>query len=104
MVTSLDPRSALEKATDAVNGVAKTVRTTTESVAAAIADSRRPGGILDQLSRLARSDAIENIDVLELCGKPYRICLRVFRRVLIPAVLVLEGEPYITSAIEVVRQ
>ena len=48
MLTSQnDPRSAFEKATDAVNGAAETVQTATESVASDIEDSRLPGGMLD---------------------------------------------------------
>lgn len=68
MVTSLDPRSALEKATDAVNGAAETVQTTTESVAAAIEDSRGPGGILDQLSRFTREAPLRSLTIAFVVG------------------------------------
>jgi hypothetical protein len=68
MVTSLDPRSALEKATDAVNGAAETVQTTTESIAAAIEDSRRPGGILDQLSRFTREAPLHSLTIAFVVG------------------------------------
>jgi hypothetical protein len=68
MVTSLDPRSALEKATDAVNGAAETVQTTTESIAAAIEDSRRPGGILDQLSRFTREAPLRSLSIAFVVG------------------------------------
>jgi hypothetical protein len=68
MVTSLDPRSALEKATDAVNGAAETVQTATESVAAAMEDSRRPGGILDQLSRFTREAPLRSLVIAFVVG------------------------------------
>jgi ElaB/YqjD/DUF883 family membrane-anchored ribosome-binding protein len=69
MVTSEnDRRSAFEKATDAVNGAAETVQTTTESVAAAIKDSRRPGGILDQLSRFTREAPLRSLAVAFVVG------------------------------------
>jgi hypothetical protein len=69
MLTSqTDPRSAFEKATDAVNGAAETVQTTTESVAAAIEDSRRPGGILDQLSRFTREAPLRSLAIAFVVG------------------------------------
>jgi hypothetical protein len=68
MVTSLDPRSALEKTTDAVNGAAETVQTTTERVATAIEDSRRPGGILDQLSRFTREAPLRWLTIAFVVG------------------------------------
>jgi hypothetical protein len=69
MVTNqYDPRSAFEKATDAVNGAAETVQTTTESVAAAIENSRRPGGILDQLSRFAREAPLRSLAIAFVVG------------------------------------
>ena len=49
-----DPRTTVDKATDAVRNAADAVQRRTESVAAAIDDSRRPGGVLDQLSRFTR--------------------------------------------------
>lgn len=69
MITSEnDPRSALEKATDAVNGAAETVQATTESVAAAIEDSRRPGGLLDQLSRFTREAPLRSLTIAFVAG------------------------------------
>ena len=55
MVTSEnDGRTVLDKATDAVHEITETVQTTTDRMAAAIEESRRPGGVLDQLSRFTR--------------------------------------------------
>lgn len=42
-----DPRSVLDKATDAVLDVTEAVWTTTDSIAGAIEDSRRPSGTLN---------------------------------------------------------
>jgi hypothetical protein len=42
------------KATKAVKEATETVQTTTKSVASAVEDNRRPGGALDQLSRVTR--------------------------------------------------
>ena len=63
-----DQRSAFEKTTDAVNGAAETVQTTTESVAAAIEDSRRPGGMLDQLSRMTREAPLRSLAIAFVVG------------------------------------
>ena len=63
-----DARSAFEKATDAVGGAAETVQTTTESVMAAIEDSRRPGGILDQLSRFTREAPLRSLAIAFVVG------------------------------------
>ena len=52
-----DPRTILDKATDAVLDVTEAVQTTTDSIAGAIEDSRRPGGMLNQLARLTREAA-----------------------------------------------
>jgi hypothetical protein len=60
MVTS-DPRTAFGKATDAVQNAAEAVQTTTESVAAAIEDSKRPGGMLDQLARFVREAPLRSL-------------------------------------------
>lgn len=49
-----DPRTVLEKATDAVHGAAKTVQSTTASIAEAIDDSRRSGGMLNHVSEIVR--------------------------------------------------
>ena len=69
MLTSQnDPRSAFEKTTDTVNGAAETVQTATESFAAAIEDSRRPGGILDQLSRFTREAPLRSLAIAFVVG------------------------------------
>ena len=69
MVTSdNDARSAFAKATDAVNGAAETVQTTTESVAAAIENSRGPGGTLDQLSRFTREAPLRSLAIAFVIG------------------------------------
>ena len=63
-----DPRSTVEKVTDAVSAVADTVQTTTESVAAAIEDSRRPGGVLNQLSRITREAPLRSLAIAFAVG------------------------------------
>ena len=69
MVTSRDdPRSLFDKTTDAVNAAAETVQTTTESVAIAIEDSRRPGGVLDQLSRFTRKTPLLSLAIAFAAG------------------------------------
>lgn len=63
-----DPRTHLERATDAVHDAAETVQTTTDSVAAAIEYSRRRGGMLDQLSRLAREAPLRSLAIAFAAG------------------------------------
>ena len=63
-----DPRSAIEKATDAVTAAVETVQTTTAGVAAAIEDSRRPGGILDQISWMTREAPLRSLAVAFVVG------------------------------------
>jgi hypothetical protein len=63
-----DPLTSFEKATDAVNIAAEAVQTTTESVAAAIDDSRRPGGVLDQLSRMTREAPLRSLAIVFVVG------------------------------------
>jgi ElaB/YqjD/DUF883 family membrane-anchored ribosome-binding protein len=63
-----DPRTHFEKATDAVHDATETVQTTAESVAAAIEDSRRPGGILDQLSRFTREAPLRSLAIAFVVG------------------------------------
>ena len=59
MVTSkYDPRSVFDKTTDAVNAAVDTVQVTTESVAAAIENSRRSGGVLDTPRRYPAGSSI----------------------------------------------
>jgi hypothetical protein len=63
-----EPRSVLDKATEAVLDVTEAVQTTTDSIAGAIEDSRRPGGILDQLARLTREAPLGAIAFAFLAG------------------------------------
>ena len=63
-----DLRTVLDQATDAVHGATEAVQTTTESIAGAIEDSRRPGGFLDQLVTLARQAPIGSLAVAFLLG------------------------------------
>jgi hypothetical protein len=63
-----DPRSALDKTTDAVISVTEAVQTTTDSIAGAIEDSRRPGGILNQLAGLTREAPLGALAVAFLVG------------------------------------
>ena len=63
-----DPKTSLEKTTDAVNVAVEAVKTTTERVAAAIDDSRRPGGILDQLSRVTRGAPLRSLAIAFVAG------------------------------------
>jgi len=58
----------LDKTTDAVNAAAGTVQTTTESFAAAIENSRRPGGLLDQLSRFTRESPLRSLAIAFAAG------------------------------------
>ena len=63
-----DPQSSLEKATDAVLNVTEAVQTTTDSIAGAIEDSRRPGGMLNQLARLTREAPLGALAIAFLVG------------------------------------
>lgn len=63
ITTPNDPRSTVEKAADVVGDAAEAVQTTAESVAAAIEGSRRPGGVLDQLSRMTREAPLRSLAV-----------------------------------------
>jgi hypothetical protein len=63
-----EPRSVLDKATDAVLDVTEAVQTTTDSIAGAIEDSRRPGGMLNQLARLTREAPLGSLAIAFLVG------------------------------------
>jgi hypothetical protein len=63
-----DPRTSFEKATEAAKDAVEAVLTTTESVAAAIDDSRRPGGILNQLSRMTREAPLRSLAAAFVIG------------------------------------
>ena len=63
-----EPRSVLDKATEAVLDVTEAVQTTTDSIAGAIEDSRRPGGMLNQLARLTREALLGALAIAFLAG------------------------------------
>ena len=63
-----DGRTIFDKATEAVNGAAETVQTTTASIANAIEDSRRPGGVLDQVSRFTRDAPLRSLAIAFVLG------------------------------------
>ena len=63
-----EPRSVLDKATEAVLDVTEAVQTTTDSIAGAIEDSRRPGGMLNQLARLTREAPLGALAIAFLAG------------------------------------
>ena len=67
-MTAYDTRASLEKATDAVKGAAETVQSTTESIAEAIVDSRRPGGLLHHVSGMTRDSPLKAIALAFLVG------------------------------------
>ena len=70
MVTSRDdPRGhCLIRRRMPLTPAAWTVQTTTESVAIAIEDSRRPGGVLDQLSRFTRKTPLLSLAIAFAAG------------------------------------
>ena len=69
MITNgAEPRSVLDKATDGVLDVTEAVQTTTDGIAGAIEDSRRPGGMLNQLSRLTREAPLGALTVAFMIG------------------------------------
>ena len=68
MTGESDPQSAFEKATEAVQEAAEAVRSTSQSLASAIDDSRQPGGLLDQLSRFTRDAPLRSLTVAFLAG------------------------------------
>jgi hypothetical protein len=63
-----DRRTSFEKAIDAANVAAEAVLTTTESLAAAIDNSRRPGGVLNQLSRMTRVAPLRSLAAAFVIG------------------------------------
>ena len=63
-----DPRTVLDKATGAVQDAAEAVQKTTESIASAIDDSRRPGGVLDQVTRITRESPLRSIAIAFIVG------------------------------------
>jgi hypothetical protein len=62
-----DPPTGLEKATEAVHDATEAVRATSDSIAGAIEDSR-PGGVLNQVTRLAREAPLRSLALAFLVG------------------------------------
>lgn len=63
-----DSRSVLDRATGAVQDAAEAVQATTESIANAIEDSRRPGGVLDQMTRITRESRLRSLALAFIIG------------------------------------
>jgi hypothetical protein len=63
-----DTRTMLDKATGAVQDTADAVQKTTESIANAIEDSRRPGGVLDQVTRITRESPLRSLALAFMVG------------------------------------
>ena len=69
MVANLDdPQTMMDKATETVRGAAEAVQSTTDSVTGAINESRRPGGVLDQLSRFTREAPLRSLAIAFMVG------------------------------------
>jgi hypothetical protein len=68
MIVNNDARTTLDRATDAVRGAAETVQSTTESIAAAIEDSRQPRSVLDRVSRVARDAPLRSLALAFMVG------------------------------------
>jgi hypothetical protein len=64
----LNSGEILDKAADAVRGATETVQVTSESIASAIEASRRPGGLLDQLTKLTREAPIRSVAFAFISG------------------------------------
>jgi hypothetical protein len=63
-----DQPTAWAKATEAVRGATEAVQATSESVAAAIEAGRRPGRLLDHLSRLTCEAPFRSLAIAFLLG------------------------------------
>ena len=63
-----DPPSAFDKATDAVRGATEAVQATSQSIAAAIGESRQDDGVLNKLSGLVREAPIRSLVIAFLFG------------------------------------
>lgn len=63
-----DSRSVLDKTTGAVQDATEAVQKTTESIANAIEDSRRPGGVLDQMTRITRESPLRSLALAFMVG------------------------------------
>ena len=63
-----DPRTVLDKASEAVHDATEAVQTTSQSIAGAIEAGRRPGGLLGQLTKLTRQAPIHSLAIAFLLG------------------------------------
>jgi hypothetical protein len=63
-----DSGRMLDKAAEAVRGATEAVQATSESIASAIDEGRRPGRALDQLTRLTRQAPLGSLAVAFLLG------------------------------------
>ncbi|HET7888245.1 MAG TPA: hypothetical protein VFL62_18640 [Bradyrhizobium sp.] len=63
-----DSRTLFDKTAEAVNEATEAVQATTESIASAIEDSRRPGGVLNQVSRLTREAPLRALAIAFVLG------------------------------------
>lgn len=63
-----DPLSMLDKATEAVRDATEVVQATSQSIAGAIEASRRPGRVLDQLTRFTRHAPLGSLAIAFLVG------------------------------------
>jgi hypothetical protein len=68
MAADQDPKTALDKATDAVHSAAEVVQSTTDSIAEAIEDSRQPGSVLNQVTRRVREAPLRSLGLAFLVG------------------------------------
>lgn len=63
-----DPRTVVDKATEAVRDATGAVQATSESIASAINESRRPGDVLGQLTRLTRQGPLSSLAIAFVAG------------------------------------
>ena len=63
-----DSGRMLDKAAEAVRGAIEAVQATSESIASAINEGRRPGRVLDQLTRLIQKAPLGSLAVAFLLG------------------------------------
>jgi hypothetical protein len=68
MATDSNSRSAMDKATEVVIDATAAVQATSETIAGAIEDSRRPGGIFNQVARTAHEAPLRSLAIAFLAG------------------------------------
>ncbi len=68
MAANDDLRTVFDKTADAVRSAAEVVQLTTESIAGAIDDSRRPGGMLAHVSRVPREAPLRALALAFVTG------------------------------------